>query len=147
MARHPEQRIAGAPISWGVCEVPGWGHQLSPQRVLTEMREVGLAATEVGPDGFLPADPAKLAHTLAEHDLHAVGGFVPVVLDDEGWATLLGNLDRLAALAANRGIAAVLHPHVGTMVEGPDDVRKVLDGSGIALCLDTGHPSGSPTRT
>src|SRR5262245_53237582 len=21
-------RIAGAPISWGVCEVPGWGHQL-----------------------------------------------------------------------------------------------------------------------
>ena len=27
-------RIAGAPISWGVCEVPGWGHQLAPERVL-----------------------------------------------------------------------------------------------------------------
>lgn len=77
-------RIAGAPISWGVCEVPGWGHQLAPERVLTEMREVGLAATEVGPDGFLPADPATLAHTLAEHDLHAVGGFVPVVLHVPG---------------------------------------------------------------
>jgi inosose dehydratase len=175
-------RVAGAPISWGVCEVPGWGHQLAPQRVLTEMREVGLAATEVGPDGFLPADPTKLVDTLAEHDLHAVGGFVPVVLhvpghdpapdvdrvldgfvaanaktlvlsadsgltgydsrptlDDEGWATLLGNLDRLAARAAERGITAVLHPHVGTMVENPDDVQRVLDGSGIALCLDTGH--------
>ena len=23
-------RIAGAPISWGVCEVAGWGHHLSP---------------------------------------------------------------------------------------------------------------------
>ena len=23
-------KIAGAPISWGVCEVPGWGYQLSP---------------------------------------------------------------------------------------------------------------------
>ena len=46
MARDPEQRIAGAPISWGVCEVPGWGHQLAPQRVLTEMRDVGLAATD-----------------------------------------------------------------------------------------------------
>ena len=50
-------RIAGAPISWGVCEVPGWGYQLSPGRVLGEMRDVGLAATELGPDGFLPADP------------------------------------------------------------------------------------------
>ena len=49
-------RIAGAPISWGVCEVPGWGFQLGSQQVLTEMREVGLTATELGPDGFLPAD-------------------------------------------------------------------------------------------
>jgi inosose dehydratase len=180
--RSADQRIAGAPISWGVCEVPGWGHQLSPQRVLTEMRDVGLAATEVGPAGFLPADPGRLVHTLADHDLHAVGGFVPVVLhqpghdpvpdvdqildgfvaahastivlsadsgltgydsrptlDEQGWATLLGNLDRLAAAAAGRGIKAVLHPHVGTMVEKPDEVKRVLDGSGIALCLDTGH--------
>ena len=138
------------------------------------MREVGLAATEVGPDGFLPGDPRALARTLADHDLHAVGGFVPVVLhvpDHDpapavdrvldgfvaaGAATLVlsadsgltgydtrpdpgrrglarpcwRNLDRLAALAAERGITAVLHPHVGTMVENPDDVRRVLDGSG-----------------
>jgi inosose dehydratase len=45
-------RIAGAPISWGVCEVPGWGYQLEPNKVLAEMRELGLAATELGPDGF-----------------------------------------------------------------------------------------------
>jgi inosose dehydratase len=181
-ARDAADRIAGAPISWGVCEVPGWGHQLDPDRVLTEMRAVGLAATEVGPEGFLPKDPAALAATLADHDLHAVGGFVPAVLhvpghdpapavdlvldgfvaagartlvlsadsgltgydarpelDDAGWRTLLGNLDRLSALAAERGITAVLHPHVGTMVENGDEVARVLDGSGIALCLDTGH--------
>ena len=47
-------RIAGAPISWGVCEVPGWGFQLGSQQVLTEMREVGLTATELGPDGSCP---------------------------------------------------------------------------------------------
>ena len=51
-------KIAGAPISWGVCEVPGWGYQLSPERVLAEMTQVGLAATELGPAGFLPNDPA-----------------------------------------------------------------------------------------
>lgn len=49
-------KIAGAPISWGVCEVPGWGHQLDRQRVLSEMRTAGLTATELGPDGFLPSD-------------------------------------------------------------------------------------------
>jgi inosose dehydratase len=172
-------RIAGAPISWGVCEVPGWGYQLTPARVLAEMAAVGLAATELGPAGFLPPDPSAV---LSEHHLTAIGGFVPVQLhsaghdpvpeiekvledyaatgsdvlvlsadtgltgydarpslDDEGWQRLLTNLDRLAGLAAERGVAAVLHPHVGTMVENPDDVLRVLEGSSIALCLDTGH--------
>ena len=31
-------------------------------------------------------------------------------LDDEGWDTLLTNLDRVAKLAASRGVRAVLHP-------------------------------------
>ena len=43
------ERVAGAPISWGVCEVPGWGLELPVSRVLSEMRELGLRATELGP--------------------------------------------------------------------------------------------------
>lgn len=175
-------RIAGAPISWGVCEVPGWGHQLSAERVLTEMRDVGLAATEFGPDGFLPSEPARKAAVLAEHGLAAVGGFVPVVLHDEthdprpqvdealdgflaagadvlvlaaatgavgydarpelddlAWKHLLDNLEMLVEHAAGRGVRACLHPHVGTMVESYDEVRRVLDQSTAPLCLDTGH--------
>jgi inosose dehydratase len=175
-------RIAGAPISWGVCEVPGWGYQYDSATVLAQMREVGIAATEFGPDGFLPEDPAEKAKTLADSGLRAVGGFVPVVLHDPshdpapeitqalegfvaagastlvlaaatgrdgyddrpvldaaGWDTLLANLDRLAGIAAAAGIRATIHPHVGTMVENEDDVRRVLDGSGIGLTLDTGH--------
>jgi inosose dehydratase len=60
-------------------------------------------------------------------------------LDDEGWRTLCRNLDRLTELAASRGIRATLHPHVGTMVETAQDVERVLAGSRIPLCLDTGH--------
>jgi inosose dehydratase len=60
-------------------------------------------------------------------------------LDDGQWATLLTNLDQLAAAAADRGVLAVLHPHVGTMVETRGDVERVLSGSEIRLCLDTGH--------
>jgi inosose dehydratase len=175
-------RIAGAPISWGVCEVPNWGYQLTPQRVLREMQDVGLAATELGPDGFLPADPAQMAEVLDQHHLTAVGGFTPVlmheaahdplpeidrvlagydathaevlvlsavsgldgydtrpILDGDGWKRLLDNLDRIANLAAAHGVRAVLHPHVGTMIESGAEVERVLDGSSIALCLDTGH--------
>jgi inosose dehydratase len=175
-------RIAGAPISWGVCEVPGWGYQLPADEVLSQMSEVGLSATELGPDGFLPGNPDQLARTLANHHLHAVGGFTPFVLhradvdpmveldrllpafeaaragvmvlsadsgeagydsrldlDDEGWDRLLRNLDRVAARAAEHGIRAVLHPHVGTLVETGPEVRRVLEGSAVSLCLDTGH--------
>jgi inosose dehydratase len=178
-------RIAGAPISWGVCEVPGWGYQLPAGRVLTEMRAAGLTATEFGPAGFLPEDPGQRAAQLAEHGLSAAGGFVPVVLHEseametvdralnafggrpseafgrpvlvlaaatgqqgydirpelhaDGWSALLANLDRAAARAAEHGFTAALHPHAGTMVAGPVEVHRVLDGSGIPLCLDTGH--------
>jgi len=67
-----------------VCEVPGWGYQLSPGRVLTEMQQVGWPPPSFGPDGFLPADPARMAEFLAVHHLTAVGGFTPVVLHEPG---------------------------------------------------------------
>ncbi len=165
--------IAGAPISWGVCEVPGWGYQLPADRVLGEMRELGLTATELGPEAYLDA---KL---IADHGLTAAGAFVPVVLhepgsdaaiiaaidelagtdavlvlaaatgadgydkrpelDGHGWGTIMVSLDLVATLAAARGVTATLHPHVGTMIERADEVRRVIDGTGISLCLDTGH--------
>ncbi|MDP9406500.1 MAG: TIM barrel protein [Actinomycetota bacterium] len=96
-------RVAGAPISWGVCEVPGWGHQMSADRVLGEMREAGLVATEFGPEGFLPAEPQAKADRLAAARLSAVGGFVPVVLHDPDLdlrATLLPTLESFVAARA-----------------------------------------------
>jgi inosose dehydratase len=76
------ERLAAGPISWGVCEVPGWGIQLSPDRVLGEMRSLGIRATEAGPDGWLGYDSVA-TQTLLEHDaLELVGGFLPLVLHD-----------------------------------------------------------------
>jgi inosose dehydratase len=175
-------KIAGAPISWGVCEVPGWGHQLTAERVLAEMRDLGMSATELGPEGFLPSEPAELTELLGSYGLKSVGQFAPVLLHDAAhdpvpdiatplealvatgadvlvvaaatgtdgydarptldgpqWETLLANLNRVESAAADRGVLAVLHPHVGTMVETKDDVDRVLAGSSIRLCLDTGH--------
>ena len=60
-------------------------------------------------------------------------------LDEDGWKLLLSNLSRISDRAAELGVRAVLHPHVGTMVENGQEVQRVLSGSSISLCLDTGH--------
>ena len=57
-------RLAAGPISWGVCEVPGWGVQLPPDRVFSEMRSLGILATEAGPVGYLGRDPARVRAVL-----------------------------------------------------------------------------------
>lgn len=79
-------RLAGAPISWGVCEVPGWGRMLPAERVLTEMTSLGLTATEFGPIGYLPDADDELSAMLARHQLSVTGGFVPLVLHDAAQA-------------------------------------------------------------
>jgi inosose dehydratase len=175
-------RVAGAPISWGVCEVPGWGHQMTADRVLSEMRAAGLRATELGPEGFLP--PARARALLDNNGLQLVAGFVPAVLHEEadlrggldaigasadliadlggrvlvlaaatsregyeatgrldrdGWSILGRGIDRVVALAEDRGLRVALHPHHGTVVERPADVERLLEISEVGLCLDTGH--------
>ena len=48
------------------------------------LRDVGLAATELGPEGFLPSDPDELTALLDSYGLSCVGTFAPVVLHDAG---------------------------------------------------------------
>ena len=76
------ERIVTAPISWGVCEMPGWGFQLPVESVLKEMSTAGFTCTELGSLGYLPAEPAELRAVLDRHDLSLLGGFVPLVLHD-----------------------------------------------------------------
>lgn len=75
-------RVASAPISWGICEVPGWGAMLPKNRVLGEMASLGFTATELGAAGFLSEDPSELTAELDEYGMALLGGFTPVVLHD-----------------------------------------------------------------
>lgn len=74
------ERVAGAPITWGVDGSPGWGFLMDRDRVLREMVESGLSATELGPDGYLPTDPGELKEFLDKFEMSIVGGFVPALL-------------------------------------------------------------------
>lgn len=97
-------RVAGAPISWGVCELPGWGYQMDAERVLREAAALGMSAVEAGPDGFLPSWPDEAADLLQRHGLGMVGGFVPVVLHrPEIRAAELESVERQAKLFAAAG--------------------------------------------
>jgi inosose dehydratase len=75
-------RVASAPISWGICEVPGWGAMLPTPRVLSEMAGFGFTATELGAPGFLPTEPDEVKAELAGFGMTLLGGFTPVVLHD-----------------------------------------------------------------
>ena len=106
------RRLAGAPISWGVCEVPGWGRQLAPERVLREMTALGLQATELGPVGYLPLDADDLRRRLDAFGLRLVGGFVPLVLHEprlDGARELATRMAELfAAAGADVLVAAIV---------------------------------------
>lgn len=120
-------KIAGAPISWGVCEVPGWGYQMSPERVLSEMREIGLTATEFGPQGWLPVDPEARAAAVAQYGLKPVGAFFLAVMHDPEFDPIPMVEAELEAFEVAGGEFLVLAADSGR--DGYDD-RPVLDEQG-----------------
>lgn len=113
-------RIAGAPITWGVDGSPGWGHLMDRERVLGEMQQIGLSATELGPEGYLPGSAEELGALLDRFELSLVGGFVPAVLHrTELVSENMEYVDRAAATLAGTGAPV--------MVLGPDSHHPGYD--------------------
>lgn len=146
-------RLAGAPISWGACEVPGWGVMPTPGTVLGEMAALGLRGTELGPPGFLPQDPAEVQALLARHGLSLVGGFVPLVLHEARAEQAMDEARRAAALMSAAGgrmlvVAAVQDTEWGApqeldgeawtrLAQRLDQVASVASEYGMTVAL---HP-------
>lgn len=153
----PLERVAGAPITWGVCEVDGWGLQLAPERVLGEMASIGLRATELGPEGYLPTEPNRLRDLLASNDLRLVGGFVPARLHlSDGLADELERASRSADLLAAAGadvfvLAAAAGDggydrstglgvdEWGTLVRGIDRIIEIAAERALTVALHPHH--------
>ena len=147
------RRLAAAPISWGVCEVPGWGRMLPPDRVLGEMADLGILATELGPIGWLGDEPAVVRAHLERHGLRLVGGFVPLVLHEPAIGATRAEADRVARLLAEAGadvfVAAVVTDAAWSPPVALDDeqwdrlvthlaeVEELVAGHGLQLAL---HP-------
>lgn len=62
-------------------------------------------------------------------------------LSADEWICLGANLSAVAGLAAERTVRVHYHNHVGTFVETPAEVERLLGvlPDGVDLCFDTGH--------
>lgn len=121
------ERVAAAPISWGVSETADWGHRIAPARLLEELRRAGLRATELGPDGYFLSDSQVAAEFAEGANFSVVAGFVPAVLHEPD--RLLDSLvavDRAAGRLAAVGARVLVLAATGG--SGGYDGRPRLDG-------------------
>lgn len=160
-------RVANAPVSYGAFEltvgvlpnVPG------PDEVLDAVAAAGYEGTELGPPGFLGGG-AELRGRLASRGLALAGAFVELRFGDGDLSQLEetldaidgfdakpvlcdggprdGNVDldgvaRAVERARARGFEPTFHHHMGTRVQTPAEIERLLDGTDVTLLLDTGH--------
>lgn len=98
--------------------------------------------------GFLKAMGAKIIG--ASEQSYSVQGQqeTPVfgqkyVMNDKEWELLCSGLDRLGKIAKEEyGISLTFHHHMGTVVQDPDEVKRMMDNTDpeyVSLLFDTGH--------
>jgi inosose dehydratase len=124
-----------SPSSWGISNVPGWGHQLDAERVLSEAAAVGEGAIEAGPPGFLPDRSDLAKQTLKRHRLQVVAGPAQAILHhhDIGGlelAHLDGHASWLAAIGAETLVLSAVPPR-----DAGDNHGIVLSNMGWAYLL------------
>jgi inosose dehydratase len=160
-------KVANAPVSYGAFEltvgvlpdVPG------PDQVLDAIAEAGYAGSELGPLGYLGEGDA-LHERLESRGLRLAGAFVELRFGDGDLAPLAATLDLLAGfdaqpvlcdrgprdgsvdldgvaravdLARTRGFEPSFHHHMGTRVQTTAEIERLLEGTDVALLLDSGH--------
>ena len=104
----PGVTIGTAPDSWGVwfADDPV---QVPAQRFLDEAAAAGYQWIELGPYGYLPTDPARLADDLARRGLKVSAGTVFESLHQENsWEAVVDQVSRVAALAQAVGAGYVV---------------------------------------
>jgi inosose dehydratase len=90
---------------------------------LARVERAARAAAALGAEHLVVGGGAKRAKGLQAGDLDA----------------LARGLDRVVAIARGHRLAAHYHPHLSTIVEGPEEVRRILGKTSIGFCPDTAH--------
>jgi len=105
MSQQPRLALGTCPDSWGVwfADDP---RQTPWDRFLDEVAEVGYEWLELGPYGYLPTDPARLADEVGRRRLRVAGGTMhghSGLHRAADWPDILAATRRVAALTAAVG--------------------------------------------
>ena len=119
-------------------------------RGLLEKTGLSLVATYSGAnfifDDILPEELARITqaadraaelgapHLVVGGGAKRYDGTRPTDFDRLGAA-----LDRVVEIASDRGLTTHYHPHLSTIVEGPEEVRRIFGLTSIDFCPDTAH--------
>lgn len=90
---------------------------------LARIERVAAAAAELGAEHLVVGGGAKRAGGREADDFKRLGAALDKVID----------------IARGAGLTAHYHPHLSTVVEGPDQVREVFRHTAINFCPDTAH--------
>jgi len=83
---------------------------------------------------------AELAATFGARQLVVGGGAKRASgTTDQDYTRLAAALDQVVDIAEEAGLTATYHPHLTTIVEGPDDIERLLHDTAIGFCPDTAH--------
>jgi len=95
--------LGSAPDSWGIW-FPEDEHQVPYSRFLDELAAAGYTWFELGPYGYLPTDPRRLAEEVGSRGLKVSGGTTFGALHrPEEWDAMLATTRRVAELTAAAG--------------------------------------------
>ena len=126
-------------------ELEGRSLTLTSAFVPLRLKQPGADLTEARPVGVLLRDLGARYLVLSDAlwpEREAVAGRVEqshIRLTDTEWRTLAENVRAVSEMAAGLGLRCVFHHHVGTYIETPGEVARLLDITDVGLCLDTGH--------
>ncbi|TNM67076.1 TIM barrel protein [Streptomyces sp. NP160] len=123
-----------------------------PEPFLRAMETAGVELVSVYTGAnFIYADvlPDEMAKVRAACELAARFGAGRLVVgggarraagvQEEDHDRLAAALDRVTDLAADHGLDASYHPHLGTIVESPDELDRLMERTRIGFCPDTAH--------
>lgn len=90
---------------------------------LARIERAASAAAEMGAEHLVVGGGAKRAKGRQADDFKLLGA----------------GLDRVCRVAEAAGLTAHYHPHLSTIVEGPEEVREIFKHTAINFCPDTAH--------